>query len=88
MRKMLCTLSISIDRDWINPDGSDAATPYEVELDPANMDEAGCIFFTKPDSPEQVIEAFYFNELLVVHCYSIYLNSTTVYRFSVLLRTR
>ena len=61
MRKMLCKLSsILIDRDWINPDGSDAATPFEVELDPANMDEAGCIFFTKPDNPGQVIDSFSF----------------------------
>ena len=40
---------------WQNPDGSDAQTPLELEFDPADMDDAGCIFFKQPSDPTKIM---------------------------------
>ena len=41
--------------EWINPDGSDPNTPLELEFAPADMDDGGCIFFTKPSNPDKIM---------------------------------
>ena len=41
--------------EWINPDGSDPNIPMEIEFDPADMDEGGCIFFTKPGNSGRIL---------------------------------
>ena len=38
---------------WINPDGSDPSQPFQVTIDPADMDDGGCIYFTQPSDPSK-----------------------------------
>lgn len=40
---------------WVNPDGSDSNKAFEVEFDPNDMDEGGCIFLKQPSDPTKVI---------------------------------
>ena len=40
---------------WLNPDKDESGVFLEMEFSPSDMDEGGCIYFTKKSDPNKVI---------------------------------